>query len=73
LFTIPPYFPGRQVFNPGVPDLRFHRVKEHTRVSDGFSGGVVVVVEVSSALAGAAAAMAIGEDVAALVLFGSLM
>ena len=40
------------------------------RVGDGFSGGVVVVAEVFSAEAGAAAAMAVGEDVAALVLFG---
>ena len=40
------------------------------RVGDGFSGGVVVVAEVFSAEAGAAAAVAVGEDVAALVLFG---
>ena len=40
------------------------------RVGDGFSGGVVVVAEVFSAQAGAAAAVAVGEDVAALVLFG---
>jgi hypothetical protein len=40
------------------------------RVGDGFSGGVVVVAEIFSAQAGAAATMAIGEDVAALVLFG---
>ena len=40
------------------------------RVGDGFSGGVVVVAELFSAQAGAAAAMAVGEDVAALVLFG---
>ena len=40
------------------------------RIGDGFSGGVVVVAEVFSAQAGAAAAMAVGEDVAALVLFG---
>jgi hypothetical protein len=39
-------------------------------VGDGFSGGVVVVAEVFSAQAGAAAAMAVGEDVATLVLFG---
>jgi hypothetical protein len=39
-------------------------------VDDGFSGGVVVVAEVFSAQAGAAAAVAVGEDVAALVLFG---
>jgi hypothetical protein len=39
------------------------------RVGDGFSGGVVVVAELFSAQAGAAATMAIGEDVAALVLF----
>jgi hypothetical protein len=39
------------------------------RVGDGFSGGVVVVAEIFSAQAGAAATMAIGEDVAALVLF----
>ena len=40
------------------------------RVGDGFSGGVVVVAEIFSAQAGAAAAVAVGEDVAALVLFG---
>jgi hypothetical protein len=40
------------------------------RAGDGFSGGVVVVAEVFSAQAGAAAAVAVGEDVAALVLFG---
>ncbi|HWW96059.1 MAG TPA: hypothetical protein VNY74_00095 [Edaphobacter sp.] len=40
------------------------------RVGDGFSGGVVVVAELFLAQAGAAAAMAVGEDVAALVLFG---
>ncbi len=40
------------------------------RAGDGFSGGVVVVAEVFSAEAGAAAAVAVGEDVAALVLFG---
>ena len=39
------------------------------RIGDGFSGGVVVVAEVFSAEAGAAAAVAVGEDVAALVLF----
>jgi hypothetical protein len=39
-------------------------------VGDGFSGGVVVVAEVFSAEAGAAAAVAVGEDLAALVLFG---
>ncbi len=39
------------------------------RAGDGFSGGVVVVAEVFSAQAGAAAAVAVGEDVAALVLF----
>jgi hypothetical protein len=38
------------------------------RIGDGFSGGVVVVAEVFSAEAGAAAAVAVGEDVAALVL-----
>jgi hypothetical protein len=36
----------------------------------GFAGGVVVVAEVLSAQAGAAAAVAVGEDVAALVAFG---
>src|SRR3979490_3242193 len=36
----------------------------------GFSGGVVVVAEVFSAEAWAAAAVAVGEDVAALVTFG---
>ena len=40
------------------------------RIGDGFSRGVVVVAEVFSAQAGAAAAMAVGEDVAALILFG---
>jgi hypothetical protein len=39
------------------------------RVGDGFSRGVVVVAEVFSAQAGAAAAVAVGEDVATLVLF----
>ena len=36
----------------------------------GFSCGVVVVAEVFAAQAGAAAAVAVGEDVAALVAFG---
>jgi hypothetical protein len=40
------------------------------RIGDRFSGGVVVVAEVFSAQARAAAAVAVGEDVAALVLFG---
>ena len=35
----------------------------------GFAGGVVVVAEVFAAEAGAAAAVAVGEDVAALVAF----
>jgi hypothetical protein len=39
------------------------------RVGDGFSGRVVVVAEVFSAQARAAATVAVGEDVAALVLF----
>jgi hypothetical protein len=39
-------------------------------VGDGLSGVVVVVAEVFSAEAGAAAAAAVGEDVSALVLFG---
>ncbi len=39
-------------------------------VGDWFAGGVVVVTEVFSAQAWAAAAAAVGEDVAALVLFG---
>jgi hypothetical protein len=39
-------------------------------VGDGFSGGVVVVAELFLAQAGAATAVAVGEDVAALVLFG---
>jgi len=39
------------------------------RVGDGFSGGVVVIAEVFSAQARAAAAVAVGEDVSALVLF----
>jgi hypothetical protein len=38
-------------------------------VDDGFSGGVVVVAELFVAQAWAGAAAAIGEDVAALVLF----
>jgi hypothetical protein len=42
-------------------------------VGDGFSGGVVVVAEVFSAQARAAAAVAVGEDVAALVLFGGFL
>jgi hypothetical protein len=41
-------------------------------VSDRFSRGVVVVAEVFSAQAGAAATVAVGEDVAALVLFRGL-
>jgi hypothetical protein len=40
------------------------------RVGDGFSRGVVVVAELFLAEAWACAAMAVGEDVAALVLFG---
>jgi hypothetical protein len=39
-------------------------------VRDGFAGGVVVVAEVFSAEAWAGAAVAVGEDVAALVLLG---
>ncbi|HEX3374120.1 MAG TPA: hypothetical protein VHS13_07925 [Edaphobacter sp.] len=39
-------------------------------VGCGFAGGVVVVAEVLAAEAGAAAAVAVGEDVAALVAFG---
>jgi hypothetical protein len=39
------------------------------RIGEGFSGGVVVVAKVFSAEAGAAAAVTVGEDVAALVLF----
>ena len=39
-------------------------------ISDGFSGGVVVVAELLLAQAWAGAAAAVGEDVAALVLFG---
>jgi hypothetical protein len=39
------------------------------RVGGGSSGGVVVVAEVFSAEAGAAAAVAVGEDVTALILF----
>jgi hypothetical protein len=39
------------------------------RVGDGFSRGVVVVAELFLAEAGACAAVAVGEDVAALVLF----
>jgi len=40
------------------------------RILDWLAGGVVVVAEVFSAQAWAAAAVAVGEDVAALVLFG---
>ncbi|MGD0446822.1 MAG: hypothetical protein ABSA39_23035 [Edaphobacter sp.] len=40
------------------------------RVGDGFASGVVVVAEVFSAQAWAGAAVTVGEDVAALVLFG---
>jgi hypothetical protein len=40
------------------------------RVGDGFSGGVVVVAELFLAEAGTGAAVSVGEDVAALVLFG---
>jgi hypothetical protein len=40
------------------------------RVWGGFAGGVVVIAEVFSAEAWAAAAVAAGEDVAALVAFG---
>jgi hypothetical protein len=40
------------------------------RIGDGFSGGVVVVAELFCAEAWALAAAAVGEDVAALVLFG---
>ena len=39
------------------------------RVGDGFSGGVVVVTEFFVVQAGAAAAVAVGEDVAALEAF----
>jgi hypothetical protein len=39
-------------------------------VGDGFSGGVVVVAELFLAEAWARAAASVGEDVAALVLFG---
>jgi hypothetical protein len=39
-------------------------------VGDGSPGGVVVVAEVFCTEAGAAAAVAFGEDVAALILFG---
>ncbi len=42
------------------------------RVGDGPAGGVVVVAELLLAEAGAGAAAAVGEDVAALVLFGGL-
>lgn len=40
------------------------------RVGDGFSGGVVVVAELFLAETGAGAAVSVGKDVAALVLFG---
>ena len=39
-------------------------------VDDWFSGGVVVVAELFASEAWAGAAVAVGEDVAALVLFG---
>jgi hypothetical protein len=39
------------------------------RIGDGFPGGVVVVAEFFVAQAGAAAAAAVGEDVAALEAF----
>ncbi len=42
-------------------------------VVDGAAGGVVVVAELLVAEAGAAAAVAVGEDVAALVAFGFLL
>ncbi len=42
-------------------------------VQDWFSGGVVVVAELFSAQAWAAAAVAVGEDVAALVTFRSVL
>ena len=41
-----------------------------SRILDGFSCGVVVVAELFCAEAWALAAVAVGEDVAALVLFG---
>jgi len=41
-------------------------------VLDRAAGGVVVVAELLMAQAGAAAAVAVGEDVAALVAFGCL-
>jgi hypothetical protein len=40
------------------------------RIGDGFSGGVVVVAELFCAEAWTGAAVSVGEDVAALVLFG---
>ena len=40
------------------------------RIGDGSSGGVVVVAEFFFAKASAGAAASVGEDVAALVLFG---
>jgi uncharacterized membrane protein len=40
------------------------------RIDDWFSGGVVVVAELFLAKAWAGAAVAVGENVAALVLFG---
>lgn len=42
-------------------------------VGDGLSGGVVVVAELFAAQAWTGAAAAVGEDVAALVLFGFLL
>jgi ABC-type nitrate/sulfonate/bicarbonate transport system permease component len=43
------------------------------RVGYGFAGGVVVVAEMLAAEAGAGAAVAVGEDVAALVLLRFLV
>jgi hypothetical protein len=40
------------------------------RIGDGFSGGVVVVAELFVAEAWTGAAVSVGEDVTALILFG---
>ena len=46
------------------------RVRTCARVGDGLAGGVVEVAELFAAEAGAAAAAAVGVDVAALEAFG---
>ena len=56
---------GGTVFGEG--EVEGGAAARRCRGGDGFSGGVVVVAEVFSAQAWAAAAVAVGEDVAALV------